>query len=103
MFIVLYKYNFAVTNPTLIYRVHAVQRMFERTISAKRMRQVFESGETIEDYSDDMSSPSRLILGWEGKRPIHLVVSENEDAAVVITAYSPEPELWTKDFKKRRA
>jgi hypothetical protein len=85
------------------YRIHAVQRMFERNISAKRIHQVFESGETIEDYSDDMSSPSRLILGWEGKRPIHLVVSENAEAVVVITTYSPEPELWTKDFKKRRS
>jgi len=97
------KYNFAVTDSNFIYRVHAVQRMFERNISARRIHQVFESGETIEDYSDDMSSPSRLILGWEGKRPTHLVVSENGNAAVIITVYSPEPELWTKDFKKRRS
>ncbi len=86
----------------IFYRAHAVQRMFERKISAKRARQVFETGETIEDYSDDATSPSRLILGWEGKRPIHVVVSENTDENVIITAYSPEPGLWTKDFKKRR-
>ncbi len=85
-----------------IYRAHAVQRMFERKISVKRLRQVLNSGETIEDYSDDATSPSRLILGWEGKRPIHLVVSENENGVVVITAYSPEPEFWSKDFKRRR-
>ncbi|MDD2923516.1 MAG: DUF4258 domain-containing protein [Anaerolineales bacterium] len=89
-------------NPAFIYRVHAAQRMFERKISMKRLRQVFETGETIEDYSDDATSPSRLILGWEGKRPIHLVVSESADKVVIITAYSPEPELWTKDFKRRR-
>jgi hypothetical protein len=93
---------FAVTDSNFIYRVHAVQRMFERNISAKRLHQVFVLGETIEDYSDDMTSPSRLILGWEGKRPIHTVFSENADAVVVITTYSPEPALWTKDFKKRR-
>jgi hypothetical protein len=87
----------------LIYRAHAVQRMFERNISAKKIHQVLVTGETVEDYSDDMASPSRLILGWEGKRPIHVVVSENGNESVVITAYSPEPELWTKDFKRRRA
>jgi hypothetical protein len=89
--------------PEFIYRAHAVQRMFERNISVKQIHRVFESGATIEDYSDDMSSPSRLILGWGGKRPIHLVVSESGAAAVVITVYSPEPELWTKDFRKRKS
>jgi len=93
---------FLMQKSILIYRAHAVQRMFERKISAKRARQVIEAGNTIEDYSDDMTGPSRLILGWEGKRPIHLVLSENTDGIVVITVYSPEPELWTKDFKKRR-
>ena len=85
-----------------IYRAHAVQRMFERNISVKRIRHVYKTGETIEDHSDEMFAPSRLILGWEGRRPIHLVASENADAVVVVTVYSPEPELWTKDFKRRR-
>jgi hypothetical protein len=90
------------TKTSLIYRVHAVQRMFERNISCKKARQTFESGETIEDHSDDAASPSRLILGWEGKRPIHMVVSESANEAVAITLYSPEPGLWSKDFKKRK-
>lgn len=92
------------TKPVLVYRIHAVQRMFERKISCKKTRQTFESGETIEDYSDDLTSPSRLILNWEGKRPIHVVVSENAGAneTVVITVYSPEPDQWTKDFKSRK-
>ena len=97
-------YNIPVTNFTLIYRVHAVQRMFERKISLKKARQTLETGETIEDHSEELTSPSRLILGWEGKRPIHVVVSENADVneAVVITVYSPEPGQWTKDFKRRK-
>lgn len=92
------------TNPTLIYRVHAVQRLFERKISLNKARQTIEIGETIEDHSDELTSPSRLILGWEGKRPIHVVVSENAEAneTVVITVYSPEPSQWTKDFKRRK-
>lgn len=100
-----YKYNFPVTQTNLVYRVHAVQRMFERNIPARKARQVLEAGETIEDYSDETSSPSRLILGWSGKRPVHVVVSENAETneTVVITVYSPEPSQWTKDFKRRKA
>jgi hypothetical protein len=86
----------------LIYRAHAVQRMFERKITAKLARQALQTGETIEDYSDEMTHPSRLILDWQGKRPIHMVVSENAGQAVVITAYVPQPDLWTKNFKKRK-
>ena len=90
------------TQTTFVYRAHAVQRMFERNIRASRVHQVFKSGETIEDYSDEMQTPSRLILGWEGKHPIHIVASKHAEETVVITAYSPTPGLWTKDFKKRR-
>jgi hypothetical protein len=90
--------------PKTVYRLHAVQRMFERNISLNRVRQVLEKGETIEDYSDEMSAPSRLILGGQGRNPIHVVVSENPlaDEAVVITAYTPEPSQWSKDFKRRK-
>lgn len=91
-------------NPILIYRVHAVQRMLERKISLKKVRQVFEGGEVIEDYSDELTSPGRLLLGWDGKRPIHIVVSENIESneAIIVTVYSPETSQWTKDFKRRR-
>jgi len=55
-----------VTNPKILFRVHAVQHMFERNISAKKVRQALETGETIEDYSAEMPEPSRLILGFQG-------------------------------------
>ncbi len=87
------------------YRVHAVQRMFERDISAKKVRQALETGETIEDYSSEMPEPSRLILGFQGKRPFHVVASENPETneTTVITVYIPDPEKWNNDSKSRRA
>jgi hypothetical protein len=63
---------------TLTFRVHAVQRMFERKISEKKVRQALETGETLEDYSAEMPEPSRLILGFQGKRPFHMATSENK-------------------------
>ena len=91
-------------NPKTTFRVHAVQRMFEREISAKKVRQALETGETIEDYSSEMPEPSRLILGFQGKRPFHVVTSENPaaDELTVITVYLPDPNKWKKDFRSRR-
>ena len=92
-------------NPKVLFRVHAVQRMFERSISAKKISQSLQSGETIEDYSGEMPEPSRLILGFQGKRPFHVVTSENPETneITIITVYIPDPDKWNKDFKSRRS
>ena len=89
----------------IIYRVHAVQRMFERNISVKKVSRVLQSGETLEDYSSEMPEPSRLILGSEGKHPFHVVISENSETnqITIITVYIPDPNKWNKDFKSRRS
>lgn len=86
------------------FRVHAVQRMFERDISVKRVLSAIKSGETIEDYSSEMPEPSRLILGFQGKQPFHVVTSENPETNVttIITVYIPEPDKWRNDFRSRR-
>jgi hypothetical protein len=91
-------------NPQILFRVHAVQRMFERNISTKKVSQALQSGETIEDYSTEMPEPSRLILGFQGKRPFHVVASENQEnnRITIITVYIPDPRKWNKDFKSRR-
>ena len=79
--------------------------MFERGISEKRVVEALKSGDTIEDYSSEMPEPSRLILDFQGKRPIHVVASENPETKeiTIITVYIPDPDKWNKDFKSRRA
>lgn len=91
-------------NPKVFFRVHAVQRMFERNISVNWLLRAIESEETIEDYSSEMPDPSRLILGFQGKRPFHVVCTENLQANLItiITVYIPEPARWSKDFRRRR-
>ena len=63
----------------LVFRVHAIQRMYQRVISDAEVRHVIATGETVEDYPDDTPYPSRLVLGWNGRRPIHVVVADNLD------------------------
>jgi hypothetical protein len=79
--------------------------MFERNISAQKISRAIQSGVTIEDYSAEMPEPSRLILAFQGKRPLHIVTSENPETKeiTVITVYVPDPGKWTKDFKSRRS
>jgi len=88
----------------LIFRIHAVQRMFERRISEANVAQILQAGEVIEDYSSEMPHPGGLMLGWRGQRPLHVVMAEqaDENARVVITVYEPDPAQWQPSFKKRK-
>lgn len=86
----------------LTFRVHALQRMFQKNISD--VRTVLTAGGTIEDYPEDIPYPSRLMLGWSGKRPLHVVAAVNtrENETIVITAYEPDAARWEPGFKRRR-
>ncbi len=88
----------------MIFRIHAVQRMFERRITQNNVRQVLQSGEMIDDYSDEMPYPSGLMLGKLGKRPLHVVMAENtkDNELVIITTYEPNLSQWKAGFRSRR-
>ena len=92
------------TNQPIIFRIHAVQRMFERRIPVENVRQVLQFGEMIEDYSEDMPDPGRLLSAKRGQRPLHVVMAENtkEGELVVITVYEPDRAQWKPDFKNRK-
>jgi hypothetical protein len=88
----------------LVFRVHAMQRMFERRISDADVRGILENGEVIEAYPHDLPYPSRLMLGFCDGRPVHVVASDDTDAqvTVVVTVYEPDPTKWDKIFRRRR-
>ena len=111
----------------IIFRVHALRRMFERNITVEDVALVVRiaeliggqpdivrepefhtllgrASEVIENYPDDNPYPSRLLLGWCQERPLHVVVAENaqDDEWIIITAYEPDPAQWDADFKRRK-
>ncbi len=88
----------------VVFRIHAVQRMFERGITEADVRAILAAGETIEEYPDDTPYPSRLVLGWCLGRPLHLVVADDVEAheIIVITVYDPDPRLWEAGLRRRR-
>jgi hypothetical protein len=57
----------------------------------------------IEDYANDLPYPSRLILGWSERRPIHIVAAYDavDQTEIVITVYEPDPTQWDKAFRRR--
>jgi hypothetical protein len=87
----------------LVFRVHAVQRMFQRNVSVDDVRHALHSGEQLEAYPEDQPYPSCLVLGWCASRPLHIVVAQNvaEDETIVITVYEPDPLFWDARFKRR--
>ena len=62
------------------------------------------TGEVVEEYPNDTPYPSRLMLGWHGPRPIHVVAADNREAkeTIVITVYEPDLDQWEPGFKRRR-
>lgn len=88
----------------IIWKRHALERMLERELSRVVVLQVVASGELIEDYSEDRTSASGLLLGWNARRPIHVVVALDidDEQVAIITAYEPTLEHFEPDFKTRR-
>ena len=86
-----------------IYRLHAIERMFQRDISELDVEKAVEEGDIIESYLDDKPYPSYLILHFLGTQAIHVVYAKDTDGnIVVITAYYPDPDKWKNNFKIRK-
>lgn len=88
----------------LVFRSHALQRMFQRRVSVEDVRKALATGEDIEDYPYDAPYPGRLVLGIADGRPLHIVVADNarDLETIIVTVYEPDPALWTTDFRRRR-
>ena len=87
-----------------LYLPHAIRQMSrpDRMITTDEVRSAIENGEIIEDYPENSRGHSCLVLG-KGKngRPIHIVCSVKDEFLAIITAYIPEPNEWSKDYKVR--
>lgn len=88
----------------LVFRAHAIRRMFGRRISEEDVQEVLMSGEEIENYPEDTPYPSRLMLGLIHSRPIHVVVADNKEdrETIIVTVYEPDPMRWDSTFRRRK-
>lgn len=86
------------------YRVHAVQRMFERGIQPASVRRALQVTDILEDYSDESRQPGHLLFGVQSGRPFHLVTcgAPRTASLVIVTVYLPHPSRWKRDARTRR-
>lgn len=92
------------------YKAHCQKRMLERGISRNEIINCILHGEIIEDYpldennTSESSFPSCLILWIDitEDNVLHVVIGYNGRKIIIISAYHPQKELWSDDYKKRR-
>ena len=86
------------------FRLHAVQRMYERGITPIDVREIIKNGKVIEQYLDDKPFPSYLIKGTTNGKSLHVVIAIDEKTkqAIIITVYEPNPILWKEGLEKRK-
>jgi hypothetical protein len=74
----------------------------DRMITTTEIEGVVKTGEVIEDYPEDARGHSCLMLGFGREdRAIHVVCAPKDEYLAIITAYLPDPNQWTPNFRGR--
>lgn len=92
-------------NQRLLFLPHAIRQMSrpDRMITTMEVENSVKTGEVIEDYPNDSRGHSCLILGFgQDNRPIHVVCAPKTEYLTIITAYCPDINDWSSDFRRRK-
>jgi hypothetical protein len=85
---------------------HGYDRLAENGILVREIVESLPAAEEIEDYPGFPKGPCVLVLQHDKRnRPFHAVwgIPEGQkEPAVLITAYRPDPEKWSADFRRRK-
>lgn len=82
---------------------HCLNRLNQREISTKDVKEAINNGKIIEYYYDDFPYPSCLILGIAlNSKIIHVVCGISNNLIHIITAYYPNIIKWENDMETRR-
>ncbi len=92
----------SVVKKRILYLPHAIRQMSrpDRMIKNEDVKKTVLQGDIIEEYIDDPRGESCLIC-YINNRTIHVVCSPKDEYLAIITAYLPDPKLWSDDFTKR--
>jgi len=72
-------------------------------ITPQEVETVVMTGELVEDYPQDSRGHSCLVMGiGDLGRVIHVVCSPKAEYLAVSTAYIPDTDQWSSDYRRRR-
>lgn len=85
---------------------HGYDELAAEGLSAREAVAGINDGVVVEDYPDYPKGPCVLLLQKDRDgQPIHVVWGiprGHTSPAVLVTAYRPDPNVWTDDFMRRR-
>jgi len=86
------------------WTAHIAVRLQERDINPSDVRNCIETGEIIEQYTDDYPYPSCLVLGATVEnKSLHVVIGVGSGYLWLISSYFPDISKWESDLKTRKA
>jgi len=90
-------------NKKLRWTNHMFMRLVQRGIEMDDVTAALLNGEIIENYPSDYPYPSCLLLGYTvNEKALHIVCGSNGEELWLITAYYPNINSWSDDFKVRK-
>ena len=88
---------------SVVWSVHAMERLQERGIAKSDILNVILHGKIIEQYPNAFPNPACLISGETlNKTPLHVVIGADGVILTVITAYEPTTEKFENNLETRK-
>lgn len=95
-----------VGNGEVLVSQHGRERLAASAITTDEIYSGVEAAKIVEEYVDAWKGPTILLPQQDTLgRPLHVLWGLTKNAsgpAVLVTAYRPDPRLWTDDFKARK-
>jgi hypothetical protein len=94
-----------IRNGDMVVSNHGYDELAEDSLTVREIISSVSAAVVIEDYPVYPKGPCTLVLQRDAEgRPIHVVwgiPKGSPSPAVLVTAYRPDPSLWTADFLRR--